>query len=61
MKKQINCVCSLISDDENSSSGLKFYYEGEKKLAPKLLNLIKQIENIFNDGEIVTLFVIKDT
>ena len=61
MKKQINCVCSLISDDENSSSGFKFYYEGEKKLAPKLLNLIKQIENIFNDGEIVTLFVIKDT
>ena len=62
LDKEVNDLwCSLISDDENSHSGIKFDYKREKELAPKLLNLIKQIENIFNDGEIVTLFVIKDT
>ena len=54
LDKEVNDLwCSLISDDENSHSGIKFDYEREKELAPKLLDLINQIKerlNEINDG-----------
>ena len=42
-KKANELWVSLYSNDDNSSSGMKFDYEKEKELAPVLLNLIDQI------------------
>lgn len=64
LDKQTNDLwISLYSNDENSSSGMKFDYEKEKEIAPKLLELItkilKRIEEI-NDGSFEVHDMISD-
>lgn len=56
LDKQANDLwISLYSNDEESPSGMKFDFDQEKEMAPKLLELItkilKRIEEI-NDGSI---------
>lgn len=46
LDKEVNDLwCSLISVDENSSSGIKCDYERAKQLTSKLFDLIKQIKD----------------
>lgn len=41
--------CSLWSKDDTSDDGVKFDEEGEKKLAPQLLDLITKLINRLNE------------
>jgi len=50
LDKQTNELwVSLYSNDDNSSSGMKFDCEKEKELAPKFLELINKIVNRINE------------